>query len=153
MQAEEQNGLKRGVYFQSQAVTVEEAQEEAQLVIDYVSEMQITYPIAISLGLVANDSSRIDAIPKKELTEITNAFCAMIKEAGYTPAVYGNKYWLLRKIDLTQLGDYDIWLSQDGEIPDYPYQFTMWQYAQSANISGITGEARLNISFVDYSQR
>ncbi len=48
------------------------------------------------------------------------------------PVVNGNKYWLLRKIDLTQLGKYDIWLSQDGDKPDYPYTFTMWQYDTDA---------------------
>lgn len=146
-------GLAVGVYFESQAVTVEEAREEAEFVIMNLVEMRVTYPVVFDLGLVANDTSRIDNLPKTQLTEITNAFCGRIKEVGYKPMVYGNKYWLLRKIDLTMLGDYDIWLSQNGETPDYPYEFSMWQYKSDGSVSGISGDVNMNISFVDYSQK
>ena len=146
-------GLAVGVYFESQATTVEEALEEAEFVVTNLIEMRVTYPVVFDLGLVVNDTSRIDNIPKTQLTEITNAFCNRVKEVGYKPMVYGNKYWLLRKIDLTMLGDYDIWLSQNGQMPDYPYQFAMWQYTNTGTVSGISGDVNMNISFIDYSQR
>ncbi len=146
-------GLAVGVYFESQATTVEEALEEAEFVITNLIEMRVTYPVVFDLGLVSNDTSRIDNIPKTQLTEITNAFCGRVKEVGYKPMVYGNKYWLLRKIDLTMLGDYDIWLSQSGELPDYPYEFAMWQYTNTGSVSGISGDVNMNISFIDYSQK
>lgn len=146
-------GLAVGVYFESQATTVEEALEEAEFVITNLIEMRVTYPVVFDLGLVSNDTSRIDNIPKTQLTEITNAFCERVKEVGYKPMVYGNKYWLLRKIDLTMLGDYDIWLSQSGELPDYPYEFAMWQYTNTGSVSGISGDVNMNISFIDYSQK
>lgn len=146
-------GLAVGVYFESQATTVEEALEEAEFVVTNLIEMRVTYPVVFDLGLVANDSSRIDNIPKTQLTEITNAFCERVKEVGFTPMVYGNKYWLLRKIDLTMLGDYDIWLSQNGEVPDYPYEFAMWQYSHTGSVSGISGDVNMNISFIDYTQK
>lgn len=146
-------GLAVGVYFESQATTVEEALEEAEFVITNLIEMRVTYPVVFDLGLIANDTSRIDNIPKMQLTEITNAFCNRVKEVGYKPMVYGNKYWLLRKIDLTMLGDYDIWLSQSGELPDYPYKFAMWQYTNTGSVSGISGDVNMNISFIDYSQK
>ncbi len=146
-------GLAAGVYFESQATTVEEALEEAEFVVTNLIEMRVTYPVVFVLGLVANDTSRIENIPKTQLTEITNAFCNRIKEVGYKPMVYGNKYWLLRRIDLTMLGDYDIWLSQSGQLPDYPYRFAMWQYTNTGSVSGISGDVNMNISFIDYSQR
>ena len=86
-------------------------------------------------------------------TAIAKAFCDTIRQGGYNPAIYGNKYWLLRKLDLTQLGDYNIWLSQEGDIPDYPYQFAMWEYKQDAEIDGISGKVSMTISFVDYEKR
>ncbi len=146
-------GLAVGVYFESQATTVEEALEEAEFVVTNLIEMRVTYPVVFDLGLVANDSSRIDNIPKTQLTEITNAFCNRVKEVGYKPMVYGNKYWLLRKIDLTMLGDFDIWLAQNGDLPDYPYEFAMWQYSATGSVSGISGDVNMNISFIDYSQK
>ena len=142
-----------GLHFESQAVSVEEAQQEAQTVIDNVAMIGIDYPVACRLGSVTNDTSRVDNVKKTDITAITNAFCAKIAEAGLMPVVNGNKYWLLRKIDLTQLGKYDIWLSQDGDKPDYPYTFTMWQYDSDAKIDGIVKDARLDISFVDYTQK
>ena len=146
-------GLAVGVYFESQATTVEEALEEAEFVVTNLIEMRVTYPVVFDLGLIANDTSRIDNIPKTQLTEITNTFCNRVKEVGYKPMVYGNKYWLLRKIDLTLLGDFDIWLSQNGQVPDYPYEFAMWQYTNTGSVNGISGDVNMNISFIDYSQK
>lgn len=146
-------GLNIGVTFYSQAVTVEEAVEEAHVVIDYLSGYEIDYPVGFQMGYVSNDKSRTENLSKMQLTEIATAFCDEIANAGYTPMIYGNKYWLLRKLDLTKLSKYEIWLSQSEDVPDYPYTFSMWQYTQTGKISGITGEANLNISFVNYDMR
>ncbi|MBD5544772.1 MAG: hypothetical protein HDR01_11190 [Lachnospiraceae bacterium] len=146
-------GLSLGVIFYSQAVSVEEAAEEAELVIDNLADYNITYPVVFQMDMISNDKARTDNLSKMQLTEIATAFCDRIAEAGYTPMIYGNKYWLLRKIDLTKLGKYEIWLSQSEDIPDYPYTFSMWQYTQNGKIPGIAGEANLSISFVNYDMR
>ena len=67
--------------------------------------------------------------------------------------IYGKKEWLLKEIDLTQLEDYDIWLAQYEEIPDFPYQFTMWQYTNQGKVDGVSGKVDLNICFIDYSEK
>ena len=64
---------------------------------------------------------------------------------------YGDKEWLIKQLDLSKLTDFDVWLSQPGDLPDYPYKFTMWQYSTTASIDGISGQSNLNISFIDYS--
>lgn len=153
MEGAKSAGLSTGVTFYSQAVTTEEAVEEAQVVIDYLSGYEINYPVAFQMGYISNDKSRTENLSKMQLTEIAAAFCDKISEAGYTPMIYGNKYWLLRKLDLTKLSKYEIWLSQSEDIPDYPYTFSMWQYTQTGKITGITGDANLNISFVNYDMR
>ena len=53
---------------------------------------------------------------------------------------------------LEKLEKYDIWLAQDGEKPDYPYQFGMWQYDSDGSIKGISGDVAMSISFVDYAK-
>ena len=146
-------GLDVGVIFSSQAATEAEAEEEAQIILDNIGDFAITYPIVFDMELVTNDSSRIQNLTKAQLTAITSAFCKKIAAAGFTPMIYGNKYWLLRKIDLTLLSNYDIWLSQSEDVPDYPYQFAMWQYAQDGAIAGIDGVANLDICFIDYSKK
>lgn len=143
-------GLSIGAYFFSQAITEEEAVEEANLVIENLKDYQVSYPIAFHMESVENDTARIDDLTKEERTKITKAFLKTIKEAGYKPVLYGSKEWLILKLDLLQLIEFDVWLAQEQDIPDYPYKFSMWQYTTNGKIDGISGKANLNISFIDY---
>ena len=36
------------------------------------------------------------------------------------PMLYGDKEWLIQEIDMSKLTEYDVWLSQHEDIPDYP---------------------------------
>ncbi len=146
-------GLDVGVYFFSQAVSAEEAVEEANMVLENIKDYAISYPVAFDMEYIENDTARIDNLSKSEKTAITKAFLDTIKAAGYKTIIYGNKEWLMKHIDMSKLTAYDIWLSQMADIPDYPYQFTMWQYSKSATIDGIAGYANLNISFIDYAEK
>lgn len=146
-------GLEVGLYFFSQAITEAEAIEEAKMVIDNIGEYAITYPIAFDMELISNDTARIDNLTREERTKIAKAFLKTIEDAGYKPMLYGNKEWLIKKVDLSKLTDYDVWLSQPGDLPDYPYKFSMWQYTTSASIDGVAGYTNLNISFIDYSEK
>ncbi len=155
MKEAKEAGLGIGVSFYSQAVNEAEAIEEANLVVQALQQAEIKpeYPVIFVMELVNNDSSRTEKLTKNQLTAITKAFCNTISQNGYTPAVYGNKYRLLRKLDLTQLSGYNIWLSKEGDVPDYPYEFAMWEYKQDAKIDGIAGNVSLSISFIDYEMR
>ena len=142
-----------GLYFFSQAVTEAEAVEEANFVISKIGEHKITYPIAFDMEFIANDNSRIETLTKAEKTDIALAFLTRIEEAGYTGMVYGNKEWLLKRVELHRFEDYDVWLTQEDDIPDYPYVYSMWQYTKQGEVYGIDGYVDLNISFIDYSAR
>jgi GH25 family lysozyme M1 (1,4-beta-N-acetylmuramidase) len=102
---------------------------------------------------VENDTARTDALSRSEKTDIAKAFLDTISAAGYKTIIYGNKEWLIKQIDMSKLTAYDVWLSQQTDIPDYPYQFTMWQYSQQGSVDGIAGYADMNISFIDYSEK
>lgn len=146
-------GLDVGVYFYSQAISKDEAVEEANLVLQQLGEYTISYPVAFDMELVANDTARTDKLSKAERTEITKAFLDTIGAAGYKTIIYGNKEWLIRQIDMSKLTAYDVWLSQQADIPDYPYKFTMWQYNTQGTVDGIAGLVNLNISFIDYAEK
>ena len=94
-------------------------------------------------GIGANDQSRVDGLSRDDKTTVTAAFLEGIKAAGYVPMIYGDKEWLIKEIDMTKLQGYDVWLSQEEDIPDYPYQYTMWQYATDGVLNGINGNAAL----------
>ena len=146
-------GLDVGIYFVSQALTEDEAREEAQFVIDNILGYQVTYPIALVMQPVKNDKARSDALSKKDRTTVMRAFLKAIKDKGYVPIVYGTKRSLFKDIDLSKIvGDYDIWLSDTGsDYPDYPYRYAMWQYSYKGSVDGVSGDVTYNISFVDYA--
>ncbi len=146
-------GLEVGVYFFSQAITAEEAIEEADMVLENIKDYTITYPVAFDMEKIANDTARIDNLTKAEKTSIAISFLDRVAAAGYKTMIYGNKEWLIKQIDMSKLTGYDVWLSQIGDIPDYPYKFTMWQYSTETSVDGIAGYANLNISFIDYSEK
>lgn len=146
-------GLDVGVYFFSQAITTDEAIEEADMVIESLDGYQISYPVAYDMERITGDASRIDSLTKSERTDIAKAFLEKIEDAGYKTLIYGNKEWLIKQIDMSKLTAYDVWLSQVSDIPDYPYKFTMWQYDRSGTVDGVAGYVDLNISFVDYSEK
>lgn len=146
-------GMPVGLYFYSQAVSEAEAVEEANYVISRIGQYKITYPIAFDMEFIENDTSRIETLTRDEKTNIANAFLKRIEEAGYAGMLYGNKEWLLKRIDIAKLEQYDIWLDQEEDIPDYPYLFSMWKYTRQGEIFGIDGMVDLNVSFIDYSAR
>lgn len=144
-------GLDVGVYFFSQAITIEEAEEEAQFVIDALKDYEITYPVVFYLDDVPGGQARTDALDKMQQTNMAITFMDKIAEAGYFPMFYGDKECLIQHYSLGSMNGYDVWLSQEMDIPDYPYRYTMWQYTTQGRIDGIAGNARLNICFIDYS--
>lgn len=144
-------GLDVGLYFYSQAVTAAEATEEANLVLNAINGRKLQYPIAIDMEMVDNDISRIDTLSKDERTLITQTFVNKINEGGYKGLVYGNKEWLLKRVDVGKLTNCGMWLSQDDKVPDYPYLYDMWQYSTNGSVYGIDGAVDMNICFVDYS--
>ncbi|MBQ7774568.1 MAG: glycoside hydrolase family 25 protein [Lachnospiraceae bacterium] len=146
-------GLDVGVYFFSQAVTEEEAIEEANMVLEQIKDYEIAYPVAFDMEYIENDTARVEQLDKSQKTAVARAFLDTIKNAGYTPMIYGKKEWLIKKVDLVLLSDYDVWLAQYEDVPDYPYKFSMWQYSNKGTVDGISGKVDLNISFIDYSEK
>lgn len=148
-------GVPVGAYFYSQAITVEEAVEEAKAVIRNLSGYKVDYPVVFDMEEVNDDDEnvRTSSLTTEERTDITIAFCEEIKAAGYTPMVYGNIKWMAMNLDLTRLEDYDKWFAQYFKQPFFPYEFSMWQYTPYGKIPGIPGSVDLNMGFVDYTKK
>ena len=147
-------GLKVGVIFYSQAVTIEEATEEAVFVTEYIRPYDITYPVAYCMENITNDSPRTDILDQEKKTQITETFLTAIEKEGYSPVLYGSRQWLLTEIIAEGLlADYEVWLTDQSPVTDYPYQFKMWEYADGEKISGVEETVSYTISFVDYSKR
>ncbi len=102
--------LDVGVYFYSQAISQDEAVQEANFVVQNLEPYRgkVKYPIAFNMGFVSNDKSRIEGLSREDKTAVTVSFLDAVRAAGYVPMVYGDKEWLIKEVDLTKLQDYDV---------------------------------------------
>lgn len=145
-------GLDIGIYFFSQAINEQEAIEEANYVLSMISEYDITYPIAFDWEYITTDEARTDDLPREQLTNAAIAFCETIKNAGYTPIIYGNAATLIFRFDLSLLGEYDFWLAQYYDAPQFYYDFKMWQYTSSGIVDGISNYVDMNVCMKKYNE-
>lgn len=144
-------GLMVGVYFYSQAITPQEAEEEAQFVLGMLDGESLDYPVVFDWEVVEGDvDARTDNLDPEVLTQCARAFCDKIKEAGYTPCLYTGSTLAYYKYDLGQLSDVDIWYAYYNDTPGLYYNYMMWQYASDGKVSGINGDVDLNICFKNY---
>lgn len=140
-------GMPFGVYFFSQAITEDEAIEEANFVIKHLSGSGISYPVIFDHEPVESADGRANNLSKNELTHITKAFCQKIEDAGYTPMIYGNAFDMER-LNLNDLKGIDVWYAEyESSQPTGQFDFAMWQYSSTANVSGINTQADLSILF------
>ncbi len=147
-------GLEVGVTFFSQALDVEEAVEEAEFVISNLLAYEVNYPIAFDMEYIANDKARIDILDKEEKTQIAETFLRTVEGEGYRGILYGNTSWILGELVPDKiLREFDVWVTDQAPVPDFPYQFRMWKYAVNQEIPGIENKASYVISFVDYTRK
>ena len=137
-------GIPCGVYFFSQAVTVEEAREEAVFALDLLAGRELTYPVVFDYE--ANDGHRLAGIDRETATACAGTFCDITSEGGYEPMIYGNRYDL-QYLDISQLSDIPIWFAEYSQAPSFEEPFAMWQYTNSGSVAGIGTPADLNLSF------
>ena len=137
-------GIPCGVYFFSQAVTVEEAREEAVFALDLLAGRELAYPVVFDYE--ANDGHRLAGIDRETATACARTFCDIISEGGYEPMIYGNRYDL-QHLDISQLSDIPIWFAEYSQAPSFEEPFAMWQYTNSGSVAGIGTPADLNLSF------
>ena len=144
-------GLDVGVYFFSQAITVEEAIAEAELVLDAIRDYNITYPVVFDWETVSSSSARTNNLDSSTLTDCAIAFCERVLADGYTPMVYFNQSVGYTKFQLDRLTDYDFWYAQypkkDAMIPAMYYNYQIWQYSSSGTVAGISGGVDMNLSW------
>lgn len=143
------SGKLFGFYFFSQAVTVDEACEEA----DFCASLAPTgYPLFFDsewghTTKTGVHDGRADNLTKAQRTACARAFCVRAAALGYQPGVYTFTSFATANIDYEGLcKDYIGWLADaranyDTSLPRYIHQ-----YSQTAKggVPGITEEVDLN---------
>ena len=145
-------GMEVGVYFFSQAITPEEAEEEAYFVVEHLEPYKehITMPVVFDWEHVSSPSARTANMRDPDiLTDCTLAFLQTVEAAGYRPMVYFNRTQSWKYLNLEEVKDYEFWLAAYTQRMEFPYKIKMWQYTNEGRVPGVDGDCDINIYFPD----
>lgn len=143
------SGKLFGFYFFSQAITVDEAREEA----DFCARLAPTgYPLFFDsewghTTKTGEHDGRADNLTKDQRTAIAMAFCEKAKAHGFTAGIYTFTAFASANIDYAYLcEDYIGWLADTRTNYDKTLPRYIHQYGQTAKggVPGITAVVDLN---------
>ena len=142
-------GLHVGVYMFSQAVTVQEAIEEADFVLERIGKYNVTLPVVFDWEKIEAAEARSHGLTMELRTDCARAFCETVKSAGYVPCVYFNRNLGYYGYDLTRLTEYEFWFSlPESGFPNFYYACDMWQYSFTETVPGIAEPTDMNLWFI-----
>lgn len=139
-------GLKVGVYYYSYATTQEEAEDEADFVVETLDDCGLT-PDKLEMGVWIDEEDAdgwrgrhgLDVYSDSQL--VTNMAIAAVNkfwDAGYVPSgIYMNCDWKENIIDMDQTGGSGLWLAQP-DVGGPAYDCNMWQYTFNLDIGDKT---------------
>ncbi len=144
------NGLQVSVYFFSQAISVQEAIEEAEFVLERIKDYNITLPVVYDWEKINGETAaRTDNLDFSILNDCAVAFCDTMKNAGYEPAIYFNRHLGYYGYDLSRMTDYDFWFAlPESLFPNFYYAVDMWQYSFTEQVPGIAEPTDMNLMFI-----
>lgn len=140
-------GLKIGAYLFSQAISVEEAQEEAEFFLEQIKDWELDLWAVYDWEYISAEArtANVDALT---LTKCTKAFLDMVSEAGYQPMVYFNRSQAEKRLFMHVLAEYDFWLAMYHDpIDTFAHRPDMWQYTNTGRVPGINGNVDINLWF------
>ena len=142
-------GLKVGAYIYSQAISVEEAEAEANFILNRIKNYTIDLPVVFDYEYYGAQEGRLynAHLSKSEKTKCAEAFCKKVSAAGYQAMVYANASFCESELDTAALHKkYQIWMarynsysykeSRDKGVR-YGGQIDFWQCSESAKVDGI----------------
>ena len=139
-------GIETGAYWYSYALTVEDAQKEAEACYEVIKNYDFTYPVYFDI----EDPSQ-QKLSTAETSAIIETFCTYIQDRGYYAGLYSYSNFLSTKVYPSVLAKYDVWVANFGvAVPAYSSEYGMWQYSSTGLVDGIDGLVDLNHAYVNY---
>lgn len=142
-------GLELGVYFYSQAISEDEAKEEAEFVRNQLGKYDISLPVMYHPGAINAEESRTKDKTPEQYQQDCKAFCDVLEASGYEAAIYSDMEWMAFTLDMNEMKGYDFWYADYTEKPQDPYTFSVWKYTEEGIVDGIEGSVNLNLWFID----
>ena len=144
-----------GTYLYSYATNVQEAKNEANALVKYLKEKNMSFELPVFYDM---EDKAQNGASKDTKTQMCIEFCEILKKAGYKVGIYSSKNWLTNYIDLNKIpDDYNIWVASYGtndglpqENVKFPGNHDIWQYTSTGKIDGISTNVDFNICYKKY---
>ena len=137
-------GLPIGAYFFSQALSIEEADEEIEYMLEILGDYELQMPIVLDWE-IPTDTARTANMDARTLTDIQKHFCEIMTDMGYQPMVYFNWHQASNLMYLSELEDYPFWLALYRDRMTFPFKVEMWQYTDHGRVPGIEVDVDINV--------
>lgn len=141
--------IPHSFYFFPCSISVKEAEEEADFIINELKNR--TYPLAYPVFLdsevaeVKKKSGRADSLSVAERTKYLKIICDKLQNNGIPAGIYASKSWLYNNLDMGEL-PYTVWVAEWNSKCTYKGSYSFWQYTDRGQLVGING-------YVDFSER
>ena len=146
-------GMPIGVYFFSQATTLDEVHEEIEFMLEILGDYPLEYPIVLDWEVANPTEGRVQGVTRRELTDMLRYFCDEMSARGFEPMVYFNWTQASRMIYLSELEDYPFWLALYQDRMTFPFRVEMWQYTSEGKVPGIEGDVDINLYIPDLRKK
>lgn len=152
-------GLHVGVYWFLYALTVDDAIKNARALLEVIEPYKgkIDYPLVLDVegDTIRYMSGQGKEASKRLITDMVDAFCTEIEQAGYYAMVYSDNSFINTYFYSDILNRYDLWFAYWVNIfnPDYCIRpCGMWQYTNAGNVDGISGRVDMDFTEIDYPE-
>ena len=140
------NNIPCGCYWYSYAMSVAEAEREADACLKAISGKQFEYPIYLDV-----EEAKQFRLGRQVVSNMVNAFCKKLEAAGYFVGVYSSKSHFDSYMNDDVKKKYTIWMAHYGvSKTTYSGPYDIWQKSDKGKIPGINGYVDLDECYRDF---
>ena len=141
------NSIPCGCYWYSYAMSVAEAEREADACLKAISGKQFEYPIYLDI-----EEAKQFRLGRQVVSNMVNAFCKKLEAAGYFVGVYSSKSHFDSYMNDDVKKKYTIWVAHYGvSKTTYSGPYDIWQKSDKGKIPGINGYVDLDECYRDFT--
>ena len=140
----QKSGIPCGAFWYSYATSAAEARQEASVCLQVLQGKQFAYPIYFDL-----EEKKQFALGKQVCSEMVEAFCSTLEQAGYYAGLYCSTFYLENYVTESVRNRYTVWCADYSGECGYSGDYGIWQKG-CGTISGINGDVDLDECYIDY---
>lgn len=147
MKAAQRAGIPFGVYFYTQAVNEDEAEEEADFVMNIIKHYDLSLPVMIDFEYPADDNGYHTGrladsnLSAEENTAVVNAFCDRVRKKGYIAGIYASSsvfYYNFNAKDIDR--DTVLWTADYNDNVTFKIDYDIWQYSRTGQADSVSSK-------------